>query len=259
MPQIFNHTPLELHVLPLVDPRGCIVAAVIAKVTFDIVAGGRLKLSAEPEPIRFVDERLGSGDVRMPSDLAAHKPAADVVVALPRSARRAEELDGVRVRIRVGKLQISKKIEKPWPLGPVPPEAKPRASLAGTYDDTWVRERMPLLPIDFDPRFHLVAPPDQRVPGSLTGDEHIEIAGLYPGDPIAFNLPARCLLVSGNVQSRYFTEIATLDTLVLDAESPRLMLVWRHTIALRQKFEELSNLSLGLARLRTVHELYGRK
>ena len=257
MAQIFNHTPLQLEVLPLIDARGCIVAVAIAKLSFDIRPDGNLYIAAEPEPLRWIDARLPDGLVRMPSDLAPHKHGADIVIAPPVSEQRRQQLDGARVRIGVGSLTIARKLDQPWPLGALAPESKPRAALAGTYDDAWVRERMPLLPVDFDPAFHQVAPPAQQVAGGLHGDERLDIDGVYPDGTLRCQLPGRAVLVSGNVQSRYFTEIAMLDTLILDAESPRLTLVWRRAIAVRQKFEELSNLSLGLARLRTVRELYG--
>lgn len=257
MPQLWNKSPLLVEVLPLVDPRGGMVAAVLCKFTFDILAGGELRRSAQQPPLQFVDERLPSGEVRFPSDLAAHKPAADVVVAPPGSPERAAQLRDARVRIAVGDLTLRGTPGERWPWGPLAPEHKARAALAGTYDEAWVRERMPLLPVDFDPRFHQVAPPAQRIEGWLQGDERLAVEGLYPGGPVVTALPGRCVLVSGNVQSRYFTEVATLDTLVLDAEAPRLTLVWRHAIPLRQKFEELSNVYVALARLRSVREVYG--
>src|SRR5262249_45922943 len=48
---------------------------------------------------------------------------------------------------------------------------EPRRRYVGTYDDHWMKERMPLPPLDFDPRFHQVAPPDQITPQPLRGGE----------------------------------------------------------------------------------------
>src|SRR5690606_31440841 len=49
--------------------------------------------------------------------------------------------------------------DRPAPVafGFVSPHWQPRANLAGTFDDAWRRQRFPLLPVDFDPRFHNAA------------------------------------------------------------------------------------------------------
>ena len=44
-------------------------------------------------------------------------------------------------------------------FGPVGRHWEPRVRYAGTYDDRWTEDRMPLLPKDFDDRFHNAAPP----------------------------------------------------------------------------------------------------
>ena len=117
---------------------------------------------------------------------------------------------------------------------------------------------MPLLPIDFDPRHNLVAPADQVVAGYLKGDEQIVISGLYPWPNLVLSLPGRAVVVAGNVLNDYFTDIATLDTLLLWAERPRLTLVWRHAILPSQKIEEVANIHISLARLKNTRELYGK-
>ncbi len=50
-------------------------------------------------------------------------------------------------------------IAAPAGFGFVSPDWEPRASLGGSYDETWRRERMPLLPGDFDRRFFNAASP----------------------------------------------------------------------------------------------------
>jgi hypothetical protein len=54
----------------------------------------------------------------------------------------------------------------------------PRRQLAGTFDAKWVEERKPLLPANFDPRFHHFAPADQQFVPGLRGGEPIEIVNL---------------------------------------------------------------------------------
>ena len=55
---------------------------------------------------------------------------------------------------------------RPAGFGPIASHWQPRARHAGTYDDTWKKERFPLYPRDLDDRFFQCSPEDQR-PGGL--------------------------------------------------------------------------------------------
>jgi hypothetical protein len=80
---------------------------------------------------------------------------------------------------------------KPCGLGPIAPWWSPRPSYAGTYDDTWKKDRLPLLPVDFSPIFHHAAPHDQIIPGALQGGETLTLTGVRPGGGgYHFPLPA---------------------------------------------------------------------
>lgn len=58
----------------------------------------------------------------------------------------------------------------PAAFGPVGRGWAPRAGHAGTYDQEWLDDRYPLLPVDFDTRYFQAAPPDQQVASLQTGD-----------------------------------------------------------------------------------------
>jgi hypothetical protein len=60
---------------------------------------------------------------------------------------------------------------RPHALAPIAPAWSPRPSFAGTYDQTWTKNRMPLPPADFNPRYNQVAPPDQIYPSHVVGGE----------------------------------------------------------------------------------------
>lgn len=65
-----------------------------------------------------------------------------------------------------------------------------RRRFAGTYDERWQRERLPLLPDDFDDRHYQCAPPDQQHPGFLRGGETVTLLNLTPGGgQVRFALP----------------------------------------------------------------------
>ena len=76
---------------------------------------------------------------------------------------------------------------------------KPRVNYVGTYDGTWLAERFPLLPVDFDPRHNQVAPATQMAHPPLIGDEAIAIRGLYHHrQPVHAMFPARAVVVAGD-------------------------------------------------------------
>ena len=57
----------------------------------------------------------------------------------------------------------------------------PRLAYAGTYDDKYMKERHPLLPVDFSYRFFNGAHPDLQVGGYLRGDEEVDLLNVCPG------------------------------------------------------------------------------
>jgi hypothetical protein len=118
-------------------------------------------------------------------------------------------------------------ILQPMGLGPIAPSWSPRPEFAGTYDSTWMTERMPLLPDDFDPRFFQVAPPDQVVQGHIRGEEAVEILGMRPEGALRFALPrVRPEVVVKLGTSRLLPPCAC-DTVAIDCEKLQVSLVWR--------------------------------
>jgi hypothetical protein len=132
---------------------------------------------------------------------------------------------------------IVKPDDRPAPagFGFIGPDWLPRRNFAGTYDNAWKSDRMPLLPRDFDRRFFSAASLGLTAPSYFRGDEHVFVENVSPDGPIQFQLPAlpppRCRVknVSGPV-----AEIQTcLDTIVIDADEKSLVLIWRGSIPLR--------------------------
>jgi len=66
---------------------------------------------------------------------------------------------------------------------------QPRASLLGTYDETWEAERSPDPPSDFRFDFYNGAHPDLQVKGYLSGDEEVLLSNLTPEGRSRFMLP----------------------------------------------------------------------
>jgi len=119
--------------------------------------------------------------------------------------------------------------DRPTPsgFGPICPHWQPRRSFAGTYDETWLRERAPYLPEDFDSRFFQLAPSDQTVPGYLKGGEPIEIQGASPVAQLRFNLPIYRPQVIYRLDNQAHVRSANLDTVLIEPDDSRLVMVWR--------------------------------
>ena len=145
---------------------------------------------------------------------------------------RASALDGQPVpNIEYPTALIRTASDRPAPagFGPLMAHWPARRRYAGTYDRSWLQERMPLLPADFDPRFHQCAPQDQQTSQFLCGGEAVSIEGVHPGGALQFELP-RVSLVFESVFDD-LTKVrhsAVLHTVVIEPDRPSVSMVW-HT------------------------------
>lgn len=129
---------------------------------------------------------------------------------------------------------------EPRGFGPVPPHWQPRRGLHGTFDVTWERTRMPLPPLDADPRAAQVAPPDQVYPGALSGGEEVELRGVRPGGAsLRFRLPSMRVHMTVHDGERRLPLPAVLDTLHVDAEALRVDLTWRASTSVHERQDRL--------------------
>ena len=257
MAQVDNQSPFEVMVAPFIDPQGCTVAVVIVKGTFVFGPDGRVDLADQQLPILLSDQ-LESDDgtvTNAASDYVDYKPACDVIIERPRNWPD-HPCYGRPFGMRIGSVHFEKEAIADWPFGPVPRSDPKRMRHAGTYDAEWQSDRMPLLPIDFDSRFHQAAPTDQILDGFPVGNEWVRVTDWYfGGGDLAFRLPNQAIVVAGNVLNRYFVESARLDTMLVVLDSPVFSLTWRYVAPVRRKFEELVNVFVYRVRTETVADL----
>lgn len=125
---------------------------------------------------------------------------------------------------------ISSWIDRPRPagFGPIARHWSPRVKYAGTYDEQWEKERLPLLPKDFDERFFQCAPADQQSHTYLTGGEPIELINLSPNGPLRFALPRLNIGFTTRLGEGIIEHGAKLHTVILEPDIPRVILIW-HT------------------------------
>lgn len=126
--------------------------------------------------------------------------------------------------------------DRPVPMGFgfTSPHWEPRASLAGTFDEAWVKERQPLIPKDFDRRHLNAASPGLAASGYLVGKEPVRGLRVSKSGQLAFDLPGepppthRVALKHGDVHAE-----AKLDTVIVNTDDNVLFLLWRAELALR--------------------------
>lgn len=118
----------------------------------------------------------------------------------------------------------------PAGFGPIASFWSPRLERAGTYDKQWEKSKKPLLPDDFDDRFALSAPDDQRSKRPLTGGEVVSLVNLSPEGALRFELPKIGLSLRSRILSRSEQHDATLTTVFIAPEDKKLSLVWQSTL-----------------------------
>lgn len=136
---------------------------------------------------------------------------------------------------------------EPVGFGPLGKMWALRHGKLGTYKSAYLKTRWPWFPEDFDWTHFNAAPPDLQMDGFLQGDERLVCENLHPKharyESQLPGLRTRCFLnrVSG-VKSgeRRFDEVELkLDTLWVDMEAEKMVLVWRGwTAVVSEDYEE---------------------
>jgi len=137
--------------------------------------------------------------------------------------------------------------DRPQPagFGPIARDWSPRVELAGTYDQKWVDERLPLLPLDFDDRFYQSAPKDQQATGYLRGGEAVELMNLTPAGYLSFALPRVWLTFSTELGRERVEHRANLHTVTLEPDVPRVIMLWHTMLPCHGKDQKLYRTIIG--------------
>jgi len=140
--------------------------------------------------------------------------------------------------------------ERPPPacFAPIAAHWEPRRSYAGTYDEKWQQSRAPYLPEDFDSRFFNVAPPDQVFGGYLFGGEPVELTGFTREGVLRFALPALGVRVTYFVGGSSEVRPANLDTVLIEPDESRVVLVWRAALRCDKKLLRVEKVRVDLER-----------
>lgn len=176
-------------------------------------------------PLRW-EHAFGGLDDSDP-DRVVEEPRNPVGIGLVRDPRRLIGALAPHVERPDAPIRDHRSRPAPVGFGALGSSFEPRRSAAGTYDDAWKRDRMPMPPIDQEDGFHQVAAPELRSTGYLHGGETVRMLGLHPSGALAFDVPRRWFLVEAPAADGVQELVAVLDTVVLEPNALRCELVWR--------------------------------
>ncbi|MGC8539770.1 MAG: DUF2169 domain-containing protein [Phycisphaerae bacterium] len=142
--------------------------------------------------------------------------------------------------------------DRPFPAGfaPLSPKWDTRKSKLGTYTGSYRKTRWPWFPADFDYAYFNAAVPSMQVDGFLRGDEKMLFENLHPEHAkYESRLPGvrvRCFINRAGAtekQAGNFEEVPmNLDTLWVDMETEKMVLLWRGVAAVKsEEFEDVAD------------------
>lgn len=184
------------------------------------------------ERIPLIYERAFGGWDRNDPDPQRHVFEPRNTVGTGFRARWHEDEKAVRVPNIEDPHQLIRSLgDRPPPagFGFTCPHWPHRAAFAGTYDEAWMKTRMPLLPKDFDRRFFNGASQGLIAPGYLKGNEPVMVMNASRRGRLAFYLPGLPLpRVEVELHGRR-QEILPLmlDTVVVNTDEDLVVLTWR--------------------------------
>jgi len=127
----------------------------------------------------------------------------------------------------------------PAGVGPLGRHWAPRRQYVGTYDEKWMRTRMPLPPLDFDPRFNQMAPPELITPAPLRGGELVQLLNLNAAGAMQFTLPRLAFFVGARTDDEMVEARPVMDTLLLLPNERRFEMTWRACVPLPKRNTKL--------------------
>ncbi|WP_084616350.1 DUF2169 domain-containing protein [Xenorhabdus szentirmaii] len=104
----------------------------------------------------------------------------------------------------------------------------PRRTKAGTYDETWLEERHPYLPDDFDFGYWNNAPEDQQI-DHPDNNIRISLFHLTREGILRVQLPGhRPFMLLRMMNGEMIPDLMYLDTLIIDSEALTLSMTYRY-------------------------------
>src|SRR5262249_32343630 len=113
-----------------------------------------------------------------------------------------------------------------------------------TYDQAWKDYQFPFLPEDFSDQYFQGAPEDQQCP-YLQGGEQVVLLNMAPEGRMAFELPRIVVPMRIVRRSSLQSLEPNIDTLIIEPDARRCMLVWRANAKLTGKLTDIHEVWVG--------------
>jgi hypothetical protein len=120
----------------------------------------------------------------------------------------------------------------PMGYGATRPHWLPRRTFAGTFDAAWQKDRMPLLPLDYDARFENAAHPSLQIQDPVQPGAPFAVLGMNEAGLLKFELPDLRLVVHGVRDGGRETVRPAVDTVLVEPSRARVELTARATFAM---------------------------
>ena len=120
---------------------------------------------------------------------------------------------------------------------PIPPAWLARRQYAGTYDDHWQMERMPLLPEDFDERFLQCAPAALTANHYLSGQEPVTLLGMTEEGRLNFHLATKPPVVGVRLHKAGTLSHPNLESIHIDVTARQVYCTWKSEINIQGQAE----------------------
>jgi len=125
-------------------------------------------------------------------------------------------------------------------FGFIAPNWSYRLKLSGTYDSQWEKNRMPLLPEDFNRKYFNSAHPDLISQEFFKGGEPIELINLTPNGRSQFTLPEIELLITVKMKhSEVIQQKLNMDTILINTDENIVMITWRNYLNIHNKMNHV--------------------
>lgn len=116
----------------------------------------------------------------------------------------------------------------PAGYGALPGHWLPRAGFAGTFDEVWKATRMPLMPADFDARYHNVAHPALQLEDGVAAGDLVAVLGMTVDGLFQVELPRLPVVVRGRRDDGARSEARPpCDLVLIEPEEDRVQLTAR--------------------------------
>ena len=226
-------------------------ARVFGDRVWDKILGAATISAPRPfEAVPLVWEKAYGGQDRTPEDPKHHgeEPRNPVGCGFRADHSRAPWVGAPLPNIEDPRQLMAKPGHKvvPTGFGPIGRHWIPRRNYTGTCDQKWMEERMPLLPEDFDERFHNAAPPELVSPGRIRGGETVEVVGCTPGGVLRFELPACAPMAEVRIGDHVQEFHLDCDTVAVDTNRMQLTLLWKGGVNVHRRIMKIKEISCRL-------------